>query len=141
MSKNEENVNSVSRISAGTAIAGEIYSVNDLRIDGSFEGHIFSKGRIVIGEGAVVNGDVICTNLDLWGKMTGNVYVKDTLSLKSCSSTTGNINIKKFVVELGALFDGTCKMISDEEFQKIASEVKSPVPERTLESSQDSRKK
>ena len=141
MSKNEENVNSVIRISAGTSIAGEIYSVNDLRIDGSFEGHIFSKGRIVIGESAVVNGDVICTNLDLWGKMTGNVYVKDTLSLKSCSSTAGNINIKKFVVELGALFDGTCKMISDEEFQKIASEVKSPVPERTGESSPDSRKK
>lgn len=141
MSKNDESVNSVSRISAGTSIAGEMYSANDIRIDGNFEGHIFSKGRIVIGESARVKGDVICSNMDLWGKMEGNIYVKDVLSLKSGSSTGGNINTKKFVVELGAAFDGTCKMISDDEFQKVASAVKSPVASAVDAAAQNSGKK
>ena len=34
-----------------------------------------------MGETAVVKGDIICENIDLWGKVEGNIYVKDTLSL------------------------------------------------------------
>ena len=52
------NMNEVSRISAGTVFNGEISSSNDIRIDGQFEGRINSKGRLVVGERAVVNGDV-----------------------------------------------------------------------------------
>ena len=76
------NVNSISRISTGTVIKGEIMSPYDIRIDGTFDGKVQSKGRVVIGETAVVKGDIICENIDLWGKVEGNIYVKDTLSLK-----------------------------------------------------------
>ena len=61
------NVNSISRISAGTVIKGEIVSPYDIRIDGTFEGKIQSKGRVVIGESAHIKGDIICENIDLWG--------------------------------------------------------------------------
>ena len=83
MAKSEPtlNVNSISRISAGTVIKGEIQSPYDIRIDGTFEGRVQTKGRVVVGESALVKGDVICENADLWGKMEGNLYVKDTLSL------------------------------------------------------------
>ena len=81
---NNVNMNEVSRISAGTVFKGEITSSNDIRIDGEFDGTINSKGRLVVGEKAVVNGDVICTNVDFSGKMSkGTVYVADTLSLKA----------------------------------------------------------
>ncbi len=42
------NVNSVSRISSGTFFKGEITSLSDIRIDGDFEGMLYSKGRVVI---------------------------------------------------------------------------------------------
>ena len=77
----EVNVNSISRISAGTIIKGEITSPYDIRIDGTFDGKVQSKGRVVVGETAIVKGDIICENIDLWGKVEGNIYVKDTLSL------------------------------------------------------------
>ena len=56
MSKTETvvNVNSISRISAGTVIKGEILSPNDIRIDGTFEGRIQSKGRVVVGIAGVL---------------------------------------------------------------------------------------
>ena len=61
------NVNEVSRISTGTIFKGEISSSNDIRIDGTFEGKIYSKGRVVVGEKARIKGDIICTNVDFWG--------------------------------------------------------------------------
>ena len=114
------NVNSISRISAGTIIKGEIVSPNDIRIDGTFEGKIQSKGRVVVGETANIKGDIICENIDLWGKVDGGVFVKDTLALKEGCVVNGNLHIKRLSVELGATFNGNCKMISDAEFDKVA---------------------
>ena len=113
------NVNTVSRISAGTVIKGEIVSPNDIRIDGLFEGKVISKSRVVIGESANVKGDIICENIDLWGKVEGNLYVKDTLALKEGSNINGNLHIRRLLVELGATFNGTCKTITEAEFDKL----------------------
>lgn len=113
------NVNEVSRISTGTIFKGEISSSNDIRIDGTFEGKIYSKGRVVVGEKACIKGDIICTNVDFWGSMEGNFFVKDTLSLKSSSKVNGNLHIKRLQVELDAKFDGSCLMINEAEFDKL----------------------
>lgn len=116
------NVNSVSRISAGTFIKGEIDSPYDIRIDGTFEGRIQSKGRVVIGENAVIKGDVICENVDLWGKLDGNVFVKDTLALKNGCTVNGNLHIKRLSVELGSTFNGNCHMINEADFDKLSGQ-------------------
>ncbi len=113
------NVNSISRISAGTVIKGEILSPSDIRIDGTFEGRIQSKGRVVIGESAVVKGEVICSDIDLWGKVEGELFVKDTLYLKEGCIVNGNLNIRRLSVELGATFNGNCKTITEAEFDKL----------------------
>jgi cytoskeletal protein CcmA (bactofilin family) len=116
---NSVNVNSVSRISAGTVIKGEIQSPYDLRIDGTFEGKIQTKGRVVVGESAIIKGDIICENVDLWGIVEGDLFVKDTLALKEGCKMNGNINISRLAVELGATFNGTCRTITEEEFNKL----------------------
>lgn len=113
------NVNSISRISAGTVIKGEISSPYDIRIDGTFEGKVQSKGRVVIGESALIKGDIVCENIDLWGKVEGNVFVKDTLSLKEGCHVNGNLHIRKLSVELGATFNGGCRMITEADFDKV----------------------
>lgn len=114
------NVNSISRISAGTVIKGEILSPTDIRIDGTFEGRVQSKGRVVVGESAVIKGDIVCENIDLWGKVEGNLFVKDTLSLKEGCVVDGNLHIRRLAVELGATFNGNCKTITEAEFNKLA---------------------
>ena len=113
------NVNSISRISAGTVIKGEILSPNDIRIDGTFEGRIQSKGRVVVGESATIKGDIVCENVDLWGKVEGNLFVKDTLSLKEGCVVSGNLHIRRLSVELGSTFNGNCKTITEAEFNKL----------------------
>ena len=114
-------VNDVSRISAGSSIKGEITSPNDIRIDGSFEGKIISQAKVVVGEKAVIKGDIVCTSCDFWGKIDGNFYVKDTLSLKDTSVVTGDLHIRRLQVDLDATFNGNCKMISENEFNQLTS--------------------
>ena len=120
------NVNAISRISAGTVIKGEIISPCDIRIDGTFEGKVTAKGRVVIGETAVIKGDIVCVNIDLWGKVDGNIYVKDTLALKEGCVINGNLHIKRLAVELGSTFNGNCRMMNEGEFDKLSGNEKKP---------------
>ena len=139
MAKSEPNlnVNSISRISAGTVIKGEIMSPYDIRIDGTFEGKVQSKGRVVVGETAFVNGDIICENIDLWGKVEGNVFVKDTLALMEGCHVNGNLHTKRLSVELGSIFNGNCRMITDGEFDKIAGVEASKASSQTVKPAQN----
>ena len=125
------NVNSISRISAGTIIKGEIVSPNDIRIDGTFEGKVQSKGRVVIGETAVIKGDIVCNDVDLWGSVEGNIFVKDTLALKEGCVVNGNLHLRKLSVALGATFNGNCKTISEADFDRLAGvqNVTKPAPQ------------
>lgn len=117
------SVNDVSRISLGSSIKGEISSPYDIRIDGSFEGTVCSRAKVVVGEKAVIKGDIICNNVDFWGKIEGDFYVKDTLSLKSTCEVNGDLHIKRLQVDLDAKFNGSCRMITEEEFQNLAQKM------------------
>lgn len=125
------NVNDVSRISLGSCIKGEISSPYDIRIDGCFEGKVCSRAKVVVGEKAVIKGDIICNNVDFWGKIDGNFYVKDTLSLKATCEVTGDLHIKRLQVDLDAKFNGNCKMITEQEFSTLTQKM---LPEGTAES-------
>lgn len=120
---NTVSVNEVSRISAGTVFKGELTSPGDIRIDGEFEGKIFSKGRVVVGEKAKVKGDIICINVDFCGAMEGNFFVKDTLTLKKGCKVDGDLSVKRLHVELDASFNGSCRMIDDAQFDKLSAQL------------------
>ncbi len=122
------NVNDVTRISKGTSIKGDIVSVSDIRVDGGIDGTVYSKGKIVVGETAVLSGNLLCSNLDFWGKMNGSLYIKDTLSVKSAASVTGNIYVNRIQVEMGAQLNGNCRMISEQEFESLASSIVKAAP-------------
>ena len=124
MDNSTVNVNEVSRISAGTVFKGDLTSPGDIRIDGEFEGKIFSKGRVVVGEKAKVTGDIVCVNVDFHGTMTGNFFVKETLTLKQGCKVDGNLSVKRLQVELDAAFNGTCHMIDDAQFDKLSGNKK-----------------
>lgn len=127
------DVNAVSRISEGTSVQGELTSLTDIRVDGTVNGKMYSEGRIVVGEKAVIEGSIFCSDLDLWGNVKGDVYVKNLLSIKSSAAVEGNLHVRRLQVEMGASLNGTCKMISEEEFDKAASNLASePVKVKDL---------
>lgn len=116
------DVNGVSRIAESVVIKGDVTSQTDIRIDGQMDGTLYSKGRIVVGENAKLQGKMLCSNVDFWGRMDGDIYVRDVLSVKSTAIINGNIQVRKLQVEMGAQINGTCKMISEADFDKAAAE-------------------
>lgn len=120
--ENNSNPNGVSRITAGTSFKGEIISAGDIRIDGNFDGRIVSKGRLVVGENADIKGDFFCQDVDFSGKLEGGVIVaKNLLFLKPGSSIqNGNLSFKLLQVEPEAILNGTCHVLKDGEFEKLA---------------------
>lgn len=110
------NVNEVSRLTAGSVFKGDITSTNDIRIDGTVEGKINTKRRLVAGDKAVLNGDVVCRNMDFSGTMKqGTFVVLDTLSLKSGCSATGDFKFARLQVELDAKLNGSVHVLTDKE--------------------------
>lgn len=115
--KNNEN-GQPNRIEKSTKIVGEIVSDADFRIDGTLEGSITTSGKVVIGKEGYINGKVNCSYADVEGRFSGQIEVKESLSLKSTAIIEGEVVIGKLVVESGALFNAKCSM-------KSASDVKS----------------
>lgn len=117
------DANDVTRISKGARLEGKLMSSGDVRIDGEIDGILYAGGRIVAGEDAVLSGSLYCDNLDLWGKVDGDVFVKEVLTLKNTAAVKGNIRVNRLQVEIGAQINGSCRMIDGEEFDKLAAEL------------------
>ncbi len=101
------NPNAISRIAAGTVIiGGEIKTQCDIRFDGDYTGNITSQSRVIVGETAHLKGEIRCESLDVFGTLEGDVFVKDTMTIKSEASFTGHIQSSRLVIELGAKFEG-----------------------------------
>lgn len=125
MTTMSNSVNDVNHIAAGAKFVGEIATENDIRIDGAFEGRLFSESRVVVGEKAVIKGDIFCTSIDFSGTMLGgSFYVKDVLSLKTGCSVTGDLNFQRLQVELDAKFVGKCQMLKQSDFDKASASLR-----------------
>ena len=119
MKYNEAN-GQPNRIEKGTKIIGEIQSKSDFRIDGTLEGSISTSGKVVIGKDGNINGKVVCSNADFEGNFSGNLEVKETLTLKSSSKTEGDVIISKLIVDAGAFFNARCSMKSSSDVKSIS---------------------
>ena len=106
----DNSVAGSNRIVAGTKIKGEVNSGSDFRIDGEIEGTIQTSGRLVVGRTGLIKGNVVCTNADVEGTITGTLVVKNTLSLKATAVIEGEVQADKLAIEPGAVFNVTCKM-------------------------------
>lgn len=111
MAKNVEPQNKLeNQIGPGSKIKGDIEANGNIRIDGTIEGNIISKGRVIIWTTGVVKGEVKCTNCDVYGNFDGKMTVNELLSLKASSKLTGDIKTSKLSIEPGAIFTGSCDM-------------------------------
>lgn len=101
---------SINIIGAGTSIKGDVISNGDIRIDGTLQGTVKTKGKLIVGSNGNVEGEFYCTNGDFQGIINGKVNVSELLILKSTCKLSGEINTNKLAIEPGAVFSGSCSM-------------------------------
>lgn len=121
---NEAEHTSINLIGTGTTINGEIKSNGDIRIDGTLIGQVHSKGKIVVGNTGMIEGEIYCQNADFSGNIKAKVEVAELLTLKATSRLRGEIVTNKLAIEPGARFTGTCTMDKKAEAGGITPQVK-----------------
>lgn len=111
MAKNNEAESpSINIIRKGTVIKGDVTCSGDFRIDGVLSGKLTCEGKVVVGETGVIDGEIICRNADISGKIKAKLMVKELLLLKSTANIVSDINTNKLSIEPGATFTGSCNM-------------------------------
>ncbi len=108
--KMEEVTSSQNIISQGTKMVGDFNSEGDFRIDGTVEGNIKTKGKVVVGKSGFVKGSLEGTDAHFEGKFSGKLTLSGTLTLKNTAFIEGEVVVGKLSVEPGATFNVTCVM-------------------------------
>jgi cytoskeletal protein CcmA (bactofilin family) len=101
---------SATLISPGTVLNGDVKSESDLRIDGTIKGNVRCDAKIIIGPTGFVEGNIEGSNADIFGRVAGNVSVKELLQLKEQGNIEGNIIAAKLQIDPTAVFNGKCQM-------------------------------
>ncbi len=110
MAKVENIPNSVNLIGGTTKITGDLISEGDIRIDGTLIGNANINGKLILGQNAFIKGNVSCQNIDLGGKIEGNLLITEAAFLRATASLLGDLTTDKLTIESGAVFSGVCRM-------------------------------
>lgn len=104
---NDANSSS-NNIAPGTHIEGKFTTSEDLRLDGRIKGEVLCHKKLVMGENGQMDGDVVCEDSSIRGKIVGTLKVKGLLHLLATARLEGKIMAKKMVVDEGASYSGEC---------------------------------
>jgi cytoskeletal protein CcmA (bactofilin family) len=92
---------------------GKLTFDGTVRIDGEFVGDIESKGTLLVGETARIEGTVRVNNATVAGAVTGTLIVYETLEIESMGRVSGEIHVSTLITARGAVVDGSIKMPGD----------------------------
>jgi cytoskeletal protein CcmA (bactofilin family) len=94
-----------SLIGYGSEFTGNILVSGTLRIDGKFCGNAVA-GWIVVGEEAMIRGDLKASGIFIGGRVEGNVTADDLVELKPTAQQFGDISSKRLIIAEGGVFVG-----------------------------------
>src|SRR5260221_6484641 len=99
-------------VGSGTVITGEASFKSMLRVDGRFSGRITSgTGTLIVGAGGQVDANVEVSVAQIHGVVNGDIIAGQRIELGRAAKVSGNIQTPSLVIEQGAVFEGSCKMV------------------------------
>jgi len=107
-------------------IKGEIFSEDEILIDGRVQGKITVKNRVVIGSGGDVEAEIEAREVVIKGKVTGNVRGSQRVEIVAAGALHGNISSPRVVIADSGIFEGNIEMKQREEKNKPLEEKPAP---------------
>lgn len=118
-------------IGKGSEFSGKLTFDGTVKIDGKVDGQIFSKGTLIIGQGAMIKAEINVSSVIISGNVEGNITAQKSVELRAPGRLKGNIKSPSLVIQKGVIFQGSCQMEGlDKEFSE---EDKSAMPKLTEE--------
>ena len=120
----QNNSTMSSIIGSDLEIKGDINIKGDLLIYGTIDGNIDCEGMVTTAKGSEVNGNINAINADVSGIINGDLEATQKVSLSSTAKLKGSLLAAILVIEEGAIFNGLCKMGSNDNSKSILSNQK-----------------
>jgi cytoskeletal protein CcmA (bactofilin family) len=127
----ENHVNAAT-IGKAVKIVGQIYSKEDLYVDGEIEGTVEAlEHKLTIGPHGSVHAGVKAREVVALGNITGDVEASDKIEIHREAKLVGNIRTSRIIIEDGAYFKGSIDIVKPEPAKapvKPAAPAHAPAP-------------
>ena len=99
-------------VGGGTVVTGEANFKAMMRVDGHLSGRVNStSGTLIVGANGKVDANIEVAIAIVHGTVNGDIIATTRLELGRAAKLNGNIQTASLMIEPGALFEGSCKMI------------------------------
>ena len=102
-------------IGKAVKVVGQIYSKEDLYVDGEIEGTVEAlEHKLTIGPNGVVRAGVKAREVVALGTIQGNVEAHEKLEIRKDAKLVGDIRTARIIIEDGAYFKGSIDIVKPE---------------------------
>jgi cytoskeletal protein CcmA (bactofilin family) len=99
-------------VGGGTVVTGEANFKAMMRLDGHLSGRVSStSGTLIVGANGKVDANIEVAVAVIHGTINGDIIATQRLELGRAAKVNGNIQTPSLIIEQGAVFEGTCKML------------------------------
>ncbi len=99
-------------VGSGTVVTGEANFKALMRVDGHLSGKITSSnGTLIVGANGKVDANIEVAVATIHGTVNGDIIASQRLEIGRVGKVNGNIQTPSLIIESGALFEGSCKMV------------------------------
>lgn len=114
------NPSSTNFISSDIEIIGTVTCSTRLVSDAKIQGDIVSSDVLVIGAKGTVQGNINASAVSIYGKVKGNVTVKERCELKANAELLGDLKAPRLHFEEGATLIGYSEVTPGKNFAETA---------------------
>ena len=113
-------------IGKAVKIVGQIFSKEDLYVDGDLEGTVeLLEHKLTVGPNGNIHAGVKAREVVALGSIQGNVEATDKIEIRKDARLVGDIRTARIVIEDGAFFKGSIDIIKPE---PVRAAAKPPQP-------------
>ena len=99
-------------------IKGDVFSTQELRVDGSIQGRLDLKNKLTIGPRGKADAQITATEVFIAGSVKGNVEASERIVLRNGANLVGDVKTAGIVIEDGAYFKGGIDIVRPPNAQK-----------------------
>jgi cytoskeletal protein CcmA (bactofilin family) len=123
----ESDARSTASIGKAVKINGQIFSKEDLYVDGDVEGTIeLAENKLTIGPSGRVQAGIRAREVVVLGQIQGNVEAMDKLDIRKDAKLVGDIKTARIIIEDGAYFKGSIDIVKHDPGKKTGPVAGSP---------------
>jgi cytoskeletal protein CcmA (bactofilin family) len=106
---------SAATVGKAVKIVGQIYSKEDLYVDGEIEGTVEAlEHKLTIGPHGTVHAGIKAREVVALGNITGNVEASEKIEIHKEAKLVGDIRTARIIIEDGAYFKGSIDIVKPE---------------------------